>query len=315
MVGSVLTRPSESKEQGHPRFENRKEKAEGRPPATLFPILSPRRSALVLTTLLLRRPISIRRILPVHVPGSTPFGFGRVARPLILLTPAILWVPVLAFFGGWPRLLICWHRQQSGCPVLRVPCEGRVPRTPAAAQLRHSSRERNLRPSLIHPYRPRLVEKVETITAPSPLLRRPDQTSLHRVAMHVPQLLHALLRGPYVEVIGARLPERSALRLVSKQIGRVAQPLISLTPAILWVPRPCILCKGGSLNCLRNGLRLRCRCAKRNLGPAVIHSHRPGFVQQIKTITAPAPLARASDKVQVIGAVATMQAARHETEW
>ena len=27
--------------------------------------------------------------------------------------------------GGWPRLLIRWHHQQNGCPVLRVLCEGR----------------------------------------------------------------------------------------------------------------------------------------------------------------------------------------------
>jgi hypothetical protein len=37
--------------------------------------------------------------------------------------------------------------------------------------------------------------------------------------MHVPQLFHALLRRPYVEVVEACLPERSAPRLAAKQIA------------------------------------------------------------------------------------------------
>ena len=37
--------------------------------------------------------------------------------------------------------------------------------------------------------------------------------------MHVPQLFHALLRGPDVEVVEARMPERSALGFVCKPIA------------------------------------------------------------------------------------------------
>jgi hypothetical protein len=70
----------------------------------------------------------------------------------------------------------------------------------------------------------RLRSKIETVTAPPPLLRCADQASLHRIAMHIPELLHALLRRPYAEVVGARLPERSALRLVSKQIALARVP-------------------------------------------------------------------------------------------
>jgi hypothetical protein len=61
-----------------------------------------------------------------------------------------------------------------GAPLLRPLCEepalslpkGRVPRTPAAAQLCHSIPERNLRPAFIHAHRPGFVQKIETITAP-----------------------------------------------------------------------------------------------------------------------------------------------------
>src|SRR5271169_4216099 len=88
-----------------------------------------------------------------------------------------------------------------------------------ARRSRHAIPERNLPPALIHPHRPGFVQQVETITAPSPLLRCADQASLHWIAMHISELLHTLLRRPHVEVVGARLPERSALRLVSKQIA------------------------------------------------------------------------------------------------
>src|SRR5271163_1544747 len=59
----------------------------------------------------------------------------------------------------------------SGCPVLRVFCEGRVPRRSAAAELGHSIAERNLRPLLVHAHRSGFVQEIETITAPGPLLR------------------------------------------------------------------------------------------------------------------------------------------------
>ena len=75
-------------------------------------------------------------------------------------------------------------------------CEGRVPRRPAAAKLRHPIPERNHGPSLIQPYQPGLFEKIETITAPAPLLGRLHQSALYRVAMHIPEFLHALLRRP-----------------------------------------------------------------------------------------------------------------------
>jgi len=50
--------------------------------------------------------------------------------------------------------------------------------------------------------------------------------------------------------------------------------------------------KGGSWKPLRDVARLRSRCSKRNLPPALIHSHRSSLVEQIETITAPAPSRR-----------------------
>ncbi len=126
------------------------------------------------------------------LPGLN-FQNGRVAQPLIS-PPATQWVP--------RSFAIC--------------AKGRVPRSPAVPLSRHSFAKRNLRPALIHFYQARLFEKVETITAPAPLLGCFHQSSFHRIAMHVPEFLHPLLRRPYVEIIEARLPECSALGLVQQ---------------------------------------------------------------------------------------------------
>jgi hypothetical protein len=91
----------------------------------------------------------------------------------------------------------------------------------------HAIAKRNLRPSFVHPHRPGFVQKVETITAPTPFLRRIHQAPLYWIAMHIPQLLHALLAGPNVEVVKARLPERRAQNSISKKatLARV-RPLL-----------------------------------------------------------------------------------------
>jgi hypothetical protein len=50
---------------------------------------------------------------------------------------------------------------------------------------------------------------VVAIAAPEPLLRFEDQSALHRVAVHVAQILHALPLGPNVEIVEAFLPDVS----------------------------------------------------------------------------------------------------------
>jgi hypothetical protein len=84
----------------------------------------------------------------------------------VLLCPAL---------GGWPRLLIT-----PALPTQWVPrsfaffAKGRVPRTSAPAKLRHSIPKRNLGPAFIHAHRSSFAQKIETITAPPPLLRCAD---------------------------------------------------------------------------------------------------------------------------------------------
>ena len=73
---------------------------------------------------------------------------------------------------------------------------------------RHSIPKRNLSPSHIHLHASWFVQQVEPIAAPPPPLRRFHQSTLHRIAMHVPQFLNALFRSPDVEVVETRPPER-----------------------------------------------------------------------------------------------------------
>src|SRR5580658_3826430 len=74
---------------------------------------------------------------------------GRVAQVLILLTLSTQWVPRPSRF-----------LRRAGTTNV---CSG--------AELGHSMAERNLRPALVHAHRRRFVQKIETITAPPPLLR------------------------------------------------------------------------------------------------------------------------------------------------
>src|SRR6202166_5374430 len=86
-------------------------------------------------------------------------------------------------------------------------------------------RNENLPPTLIHPHWPRLVEKIEAITAPAPILRCRRQPSLHRIAVHIAQFLHSLLLCPNIEIMEPSLPERRARRHLAKQfyLARIAR--------------------------------------------------------------------------------------------
>src|ERR1700687_264206 len=108
-----------------------------------------------------------------------------------------------------------------GAPSFAAFCEGWVADS-SHHGLRLSRRvrpERNLPPTLIHPHWPGLVEKIEAITAPAPILRCRHQTSLHRIAVQIAQFLHPLLLCPNIEIMEASLPERRARRHLSKQLG------------------------------------------------------------------------------------------------
>jgi hypothetical protein len=93
-------------------------------------------------------------------------------------------------------------------------------------------------------------------------------------------------RGPQDDRVGVTHPRR-------KMLWRVAQAfdLAGVTNTV-GAPSFAQFAKGGSWKPLRDVARLRSRCSKRNLPPALIHSHRSSLVEQIETITAPAPSRR-----------------------
>jgi hypothetical protein len=84
--------------------------------------------------------------------------------------------------GWWPKLFgFADTINTVGAPSFAVFAKGGCHER---LKLGHSIPKRNLRPTFIHAHRPGFVQKIETITAPRPLLRRADQASLHWIAMH-----------------------------------------------------------------------------------------------------------------------------------
>ena len=63
-------------------------------------------------------------------------------------------------------------------------------------------------PALIHSHRSGFVQQIKTVTAPAPFLRRAHQAPLHRIAMPISQLLHALRTSACALV--ASIPTRTA---------------------------------------------------------------------------------------------------------
>jgi hypothetical protein len=129
------------------------------------------------------------------------------------------------FSNGWPR-------SRSGCPTSRA---FRDVGTDAAGTLSLLPRYRtNLQfeyTPVIHFHRTGFTQCVSAITAPMPQFRRLHQPSLHRIAMHITQLLRALFHTPHIEVIKPRLPQM--LRRVRNQLTLcgVAPPLLGEHPS------------------------------------------------------------------------------------
>src|SRR5438105_447160 len=132
--------------------------------------------------------------------------------------------------AGGPAFEFRWNHHPSGCPVLRVLCEGREPGTLARVRFRHRRLTRNLRPAFIYSHGRGFVEEIETITAPLPLLRQVHQTALHRIPVHIPQFLDALGRRPNIEVVETRLPERRAEECLQRTRAGVV-PAVSASAA------------------------------------------------------------------------------------
>ncbi len=140
--------------------------------------------------------------------------------------------------------------------------------------------------------------------------------------MHISQLLHALLRRPNIEIVKSRLPERP-LRLVLEQI-----PLSRITPLSLRQKRLCaalfqnlhrrrwtahLRLSNQKMNVLRHDHiadhheAITLACLFQNVHEPVATARR---VQQGQS-----PVARASNKVQVVRPISAMQAGRHKSLW
>src|SRR5579863_3427660 len=92
--------------------------------------------------------------------------------------------------------------------------------TPAQAELGrgfHFERTRTLgnipifslrRPLRSDLYRPLCARQIVAEAAPGPVFWLVHQSTGHRVAMNIAQLLHEFLLAPHIEVVIPRLPER-----------------------------------------------------------------------------------------------------------
>jgi hypothetical protein len=130
--------------------------------------------------------------------------------------------------GGWPRFDLDGTTSKVGAPSFAQFAKGGYHQRLQRRSLCRAISKRNLSPSLIHPHRSGLLQKIETINAPSPLFWRFHQSSFHRIPMHIPQLLDVLFCRPYVEVVEACLPECPAWRLRGKQIALARVPALAL---------------------------------------------------------------------------------------
>jgi len=103
--------------------------------------------------------------------------------------------------GGWPFLSLVLK--------MRLPHSSRVLGGRVGFSQEHDTRSfsparRPLRFDLDNPFRSGcIVNKA----APCPILRHVHQSSFHRIAMNVAQLLDALCFGPYRKIVIADLPE------------------------------------------------------------------------------------------------------------
>ena len=168
-----------------------------------------------------------------------------------------------------------------------------------------------------------LVQKIKSITAPTPLLGRPNQFTFHRITMHVPQLFQSLLRGPNIEVVETGLPECSLRGIFSEETVLPRVPPLSLR-------------QQSARRALLQHLHHRRRSSDLWLRQEQVHvfrhdnipdHHEPValarlFQNREEAVAAArgiqkrqSPVARAGDKVQVMSAVRTMQATGHDKLW
>lgn len=91
---------------------------------------------------------------------------------------------------------------------------------------------------LVHQHRSRLTVCVMTKTTPAPLLRLQPQPAFCRIAMHVTQLLHALVFREHNEVVEPRVPYAAAFDwlLPERQLARI--PAAEAATEIIFLKYP-----------------------------------------------------------------------------
>ena len=138
--------------------------------------------------------------------------------------------------------------------------------------------------------------------------------------MHVPQLLHPLLGRPYVKVVESRLPERPAQPFLPEQVAlpRVSPPFLRqerLSRALLQHLHhgrriPNLRLTHQQMNMFRHDNVSDHHKAVAN---ARLFKNRKKAVPRLRGVQQrQSPITRRSDKVQVMSAVGTMQAAGHD---
>src|SRR5580700_8123036 len=141
-------------------------------------------------------------------------------------------VPALFSAQPFPKVLP-WVPDSSRC-VGRVG----VPAIRSASSVDFSFRPRVLRPPFSHriyPNQPIVPPFVPRIRTPYPIPRRRDQTALHRIHVHVFQLLHLLFVTPYIEIVKPLLPKLRQ-RILRREL-KCELPHNALPPPRAHLPR------------------------------------------------------------------------------
>jgi hypothetical protein len=103
---------------------------------------------------------------------------------------------------------LCVSKAEAGCPISRVLCE-KWGFSPAPSQPSTSAPANSLLPPspVVDPNQSRFSVGIGSVATPPPIFRASHQSAHHRIAMHVPQLLHLFLLAPEIEIIETTLPE------------------------------------------------------------------------------------------------------------
>ena len=121
-------------------------------------------------------------------------------------------------YGGWPSFAAPWITTKAAAPRF-VGFEAWALLLPSSGDFADSHL---CSTQLVHEHQSSLVIRIAAITAPRPLLRFEHQSSLHRLAMHIAQLLRSLFLREHDQIIKAAArcapvpPARSPRRVAAE---------------------------------------------------------------------------------------------------